>query len=388
MSLSRLSDPDAPEFAIDTANLLLGMPNTGQLLSGCYWNGTYGIGTTNPVVNWDFVATFIGLYQKMGGVTSKGFPYIMGMCDFFSHWGSWQYVYPSTAIPHALAGGLVSILWTPTPYNDYVAGQGSFGGSTAWPIMGYGNSDGSSFNQGLAATSSAFTFTGNDFTIPASLDTSDPSFQPSGYLWVETTKGYAVVSYSSWDSTGFIGCNCSATGWSVKNKAAIVDCALMIPNTPQNDALNYSLTDLGGLLGLLNTYQIAPLLRILHEPENTPTTLFWYAQTPTDYYQSLWNYYFNYVTGNAAQIPTSGANGNFETSGQPTIPDNPDGSPPTAPVHNAIWTFSQTGEGGAYGTNYLCPAVGQVDCIGLDYYKTNLANFTNPNSSRVFADRR
>ncbi len=379
-----LSDPNAPAYALATAAMLRNVPNTGQVLSGTYWNGL--INAPNGLfVSEDFNLTFLGTYATMGGSNSTGFPYIMGMEDFAGHRSSWQTVYRLTAIPHCLAGGLVMLCWVPGPYFDSDSDGGLYG-YNGWPIMGAGPNVGpnlGNWKQGLAATTMSFTidatFIAGTGSIPASLDTSAPRFPPSGYLWVQTQNQYAIVSYTGWNAAGFTGCQCSVSGSNVPNQGSLVDYALMVPGTRQNTAMNTMLNDLNGLLVLLDGFGIAPLLRILPEPSspNTPNFTFWYVGTPTSYYQAIWNYHFNYITGNALGIPIGGADGNYGGNytyvAQPTVPNAPGSSPPTYPIHNAIWTYSQAGVVGGYGPTYRCPLPGYVDAVGLDHYGTDLA---------------
>jgi hypothetical protein len=159
----------------------------------------------------------------------------------------------------------------------------------------------------------------------------------------------------------------------VKKKAAVVDYALFIPGTPQNTGLNTSLDDLNAQLVYLDDSGVAPLLRILWEPgQPQVSATAWFVNTPRAYYQQLWNYFRNYCIGSAEPLPIGGSTGAFTTTSQPVVSTGTDwAGNATRPVHNALWTFTDTGGSNSFGPNFVCAPAGSVDAVGFDYYTSD-----------------
>lgn len=365
-----LSDPQATTSALAAAVRLRGALSAGEVLSGTWISVTnWEEGPATPMP--DFAHQYLAAYRAAGGAQGTGFPTILGIEDFIPTPGEWAAAYESTLVPHCRAGGLAALLFTPTGYGT------SYGpGNEGWPVMGKGTGYklNSTWFQGVGVTTEAVEvgpatgFTGSSGVIPC--DRAGSNFPTSGVLFVETTEGYAFVTYRGTGASGFTGCHCATSGAQIPVGAALADFTLLAAGTAQNAAFNRCLDDLVAQLVFLDGYGIAPLLRILWEP-NQPrvSTVAWFVRTPRPYYALVWEYIRNYVTGTEAQMPYDGANGTFVTGPQAIVNSGTNWTGlPVRPVHNALWTFSVLGGQNVFGGVEPCPDPGMVDVVGFDYF--------------------
>ena len=374
-----LSDPNATPSALAAAALLRSQPANGRLLSGAWISTTpWTAAPASPMP--DFSSQYLEFYAESGGANGSGFPSIMGIEDFSPRPGAWAGYYGTTVVPHCQAGGLAALLFVPAAYSH------SYGpNNDGWPIMGKGTGyqANQTWFQGLGKATSAFSigaiagFGNGTGTIPCS--NAGTNFPTSGILYVETSLGYAIVTYTGIGSggTSFTGCSRTILGSSVKSKAAIVDYSLLIPGTPQNAGLNTCLDDLAAQIVFLDQFNIAPMVRILWEP-NQPvlSATAWFIRTPKTYYQALWSYFRNYIIGSTASIPVAGADGVFTTSPQPVVATGVNWvGNAIRPTHNALWTFTDIGGKNGFSTNSICAPRGMVDVVGFDFYTSAPADW-------------
>ncbi len=381
-----LSDPLATPAALAAAQRLRSQVGTGRLLSGVWVSTTNWSGSGPAQVMPDFQRQYVAHYAASGGATGSGFPFILGVEDFIPNPGQWLPAYQSMLIPHGRAGGLAAILFVPTGYST------SYGPNNAgWPVMGKGT--GSTINstwfQGLAQTSSSFAisaatgFTNGTGTIPCAK--AGTNFPTRGTLLVTTAAGYAIVTYTGINASGtnFVGCTCVSPGSDVAAGADVVDYTLLMPGTTQNAALNACLDDLVAQLVFLDSHNLAALVRILWEP-NQPkaSTVAWFVGTPVSYYQLVWKYFWNYVTGTAASLPVGGADASLVTAPQAVVTTGTTwAGNPKRPVHNALWMATLLGGKNSFGAGDVVAPAGYVDVAGFDFFTTNPATWNTLQST-------
>ena len=389
-----LADPNATAATVALAAKLLAAPGEGIVYSGAWFVGYFQTDvyvSGGPSFGYDdFVQDFEDFYGESGGQEGTGWPFVMGVYDGGGDSATgWTTYIPNLAVPHVKAGG--AFAWLPMMIGPimphYAPGQngpmGNYGTDGTWR-QGVGQASGpftvdSTFNpavaEGVVPCATGYTSPTNDLA----------PFPYSGTIMVG--NGSALIQYQSLGPTGFYGCSCTnygpspGVGTAYGSGTTLTDSTLLIPGTAQNAALNGFLDNVAAGLTYAAAENAPVILRLLWEPSDNPQTndyWEWHCQTETEFYATAWVYMVNYLLGNAAQTPVSGCNGVLTTETQPVVPTTT-GEYPTAPVHNALFAFTNIGTGTPLaGTN---PPPGYVDIIGHDVYTDTPATVSVPLST-------